>query len=349
MNLNFKILPINNMPYTDEMAMTRLMVRIFENIPCLAMLPNIDKSENLIDRTLTSFAGLKKTDSKYTKVSLSDKDVSEIENAVSSLNLDILENFKVQSVFLKKYLQIVERIKPKQTLISLYGIFSTILFLEKNGYVDILKDKKTRKLLILYYIAQALWCILKVKSISPNTTPIILYDEPELYKFSQVKRSDTKIQNSTLITIFTKVFEQIHQNGGLVGIQSFSKCDWNIPLDSGIDIISFDAHNNPYNLHVVAKELNLFLHNGGIINWAIIPANNDENIKNQTVDNILKKTSKAIEMLTAEGVDIQLTYNNSVISIVNSLEKLPIFFAEKALMIAYQASKRMPVFKENPQ
>ena len=189
---------------------------------------------------------------------------------------------------------------------------------------------------------KALWIIKKIQECSPKTLPIIIFDEPSLYKFGATCRYCEQITTATLINLYTKIIQKIKENNCKIGIQSFEKCNWNIPIEAGVDIISFDAYKNPNNLHVVAERLNTFLANGGIINWAICPTNNETLVKELTTDKLQNMFNKLAYSLIDTGVSEKLVFNNSTVSTQGKVEQLPIVYSEKTLILVSQLAKKIP-------
>ena len=58
MKKSFRCLPVGNLPYTTDKAATKMMVKLFENIPFLANLPDASPDENLLRRTLMNTPGV---------------------------------------------------------------------------------------------------------------------------------------------------------------------------------------------------------------------------------------------------------------------------------------------------
>jgi len=64
MKLNFRNLPIANLPYEDVNACKQMMLRLYENIPYLAELPKIDPNDNITLRTVENIPGIVYKDKK---------------------------------------------------------------------------------------------------------------------------------------------------------------------------------------------------------------------------------------------------------------------------------------------
>lgn len=164
-------------------------------------------------------------------------------------------------------------------MINLIGPFTLSQRLMNNEGTQLLADKYYRKVVIQSICVKALWIINKIKKLSPETRPLIILEEPLLYKIGDIKRENEDVTRDVIINMFSKVISKIHEYEGLVGIQCFEKCDWKIPIDSGVDLISFDAYNNPNNLNIMPEKINEYLVRGGRINWAIVPVMNETIVK----------------------------------------------------------------------
>jgi hypothetical protein len=120
------------------------------------------------------------------------------------------------------------------------------------------------------------------------------------------------------------------------------KCNWQIPINAGVDIISFDAYNNPNNLNIIPEDIVNFIAKGGKINWGIVPVMNETMVKGLTIDNIAKRLFATFDGLIIAGVPENFVYNSALVSVQGDLAHLPVIFAEKAIILATQLSKRIP-------
>ena len=114
-------------------------------------------------------------------------------------------------------------------------------------------------------------------------------------------------------------------------------------------MISFDAYNNPNNIGIIADRVNKFLIAGGYINWAIVPVNSEQQVKSENIDSISRRFSKTVENIIGQGVNGNLLYRRSMVSIQGDVDKLPIIFAEKALILSTQLGKKISVIQRNLQ
>lgn len=344
--ISLKSFPVGALPYEDDATTTKMMLKLFEKVPYLALLPKADANEHLLYRT---FSGIPNITFKDKRAFLSNdfaklkQDVLVLDNAFNNPTAENLEVFAADSFFLPKYMLILNRLKPAHTVINLMGPFSASQMMITEGNKQVLADKLYRKLLVEAVVVRALWFVQEIKSFSPNTTPIIVLEEPLLYKIGEVKRGNEDITKEVIVNFFAKTIEKIQASGAKVCIQSFEKCDWQIPLEAGVDIISFDAYNNPNNINIISEKINAFLQKGGVINWGIVPVKNETIIKSTSVEKIYDRFISTVNALVVAGVDENLAFNNAMVSTQGDLENLPLFFAEKALILATQLAKRIPV------
>ncbi len=343
--ISFKCFPSGNLPYETNEAATKMMVKLFEEIPYLAMLPNASETENIYYRSLENLPGVLLKDKKIffkDKVPSFKQELVSLDVAFNNPTEENLEKYKINSFFLPKYLQILQRLQPKETVVNILGPFSVAHILSQKDSPHVLTDKCYRKLVIQAVCVKAIWLIRKIKEASPDTHPIVVLEEPLYHHYGDLKRGNNEITREIVLNLFSKVVNKIKEYQGLVAIQSFEKCDWQIPLEAKVDIISFDAYNNPNNLNIIAEKINDFLIAGGRINWAIVPTKTEALVKSLNIDEVYNRFEKTVEGLIVSGASERLVYNRALVSIQGNVDKLPLIFSEKALILATQLSKRIP-------
>ena len=322
-----------------------MMLKLYESLPFLPELPLIDSSDNTIMRTINNIPGIKYKDKKILLPNVEsatfEKSLNKLDSAYNSSSN--LEHFSFDAPFFNIYNQMLQRIKPHFTTVKLLGPFSFAELVYNQSSVNLFNDKLYRKFLIQAFVLKANWFISKVQSLSSDTKVLILYDEPLLYNFSNLKREE-ELANDAVVSLLSKVYQKIHSIGGFVGVQSFNKCNWQLPIDAGADLLSFDAYNNPNNLSIIAESVNNFLINGGYINWGIVPVTNESTIKSINLDYIESKFKSVSENLADEGIAYKMLLRHSTVSVQGDLAKIPILHAEKALILSQQLSDKVSHF-----
>ncbi len=347
MKLNFKNLPVGNLPYENIQSCKQLMLRLYEDIPFLPELPLMNPNDDVYHKVLDNIPFVQFKEGKIL-ISESSNDklmqkVMHLEKVYNSFNLgEDLENYAFESPYMEMYIEILKRLKPTMTVFNIIGPFTLAnSFMNKNASTMIL-DKTYRKFVMYLIIAKALWFIKKIKEASPDTTPLIVFDERMLFKFGTLKRTNESITKETVSMLMARVFSRLRKEGAKICVQAFEKCNWQLVFDTEcVDMISFDAYNNPSSLNILAHNVNNFLAKGGCINWGFVPVMNENAIRSLNLATLQNRLKLTMEGLADQGVSYDLLLNNSTVSVQGDLYKYPILFAEKALMLASQLSAKL--------
>ena len=130
----------------------------------------------------------------------------------------------------------------------------------------------------------------------------------------------------------------IKENGAISAIHCCGKCDWDIPISAGVDIINFDAYTFSQNLSLHSKSIKSFLEQGGKIAWGVITTLHPEVLENAKLDTILTVFEKAVKYLTEKGIDEIIFIANSLITPSCGAGALSEDLAEKAMDLTKQLS-----------
>ena len=348
MKLYTRGLPLGALPYETVEAATKMEAKLFEKLPFLARLPKVVEEDNVINRTFENFPGVKINNHEVViKISSNHykQRISKLEQAFNHPELENIELFGITAPFMEKYLQMIKKFEPPYAIFNLLGPFTISQMLQNAAEEQMLIDKSYRKLFIQGICVKALWLMKKIKEMSPKTTPIVMFEEPMLSQLGDIKRNNEEVTIELVTALFSRVFEKLHEAGAVVGVQCLDKCDWKIPINAGVDIISFDAYNNPNNLNILPEQIIEFVARGGKINWGIVPVMNEAMVKSLNVEYLAKRMFSTMEGLILAGVPENFVYNSAMVSLQGDVDKLPIIFAEKAIILANQLAKRIPTKK----
>ena len=352
MKIATRCIPVGALSYDDVSSAAKMIAKLFEHIPYLPLFPNIDKNDSLVKRTLLNIPGIVfdakgrvsiKTTSKHYK-----QGIVKLDKAYNSLENQHLDAYAIESVFLEKYFALIKKFKPAHACINLLGPFTLAQILKNTSDEQMLLEKTYRKLFIQAICVKSLWLIKKIKEISPNTVPIVILEEPRACMFGQIKRETEEVTADMVIHLYERIIEKIRPEGAYIGVQSFEKCDWTIPMSAGVDFISFDAYNNPNNLCIITEQVINFVSRGGKINWAMVPVMTESIVKSLNTEYLTQRLKATMEGLIVAGVPERFVYNSSVVSVNGDTNKLPLIFAEKALILSTQLSKKIPVVTSKP-
>jgi hypothetical protein len=294
---------IGSMPHTDPVKAVQIMIESLPEAPAWPQLSKIDYKENMYIQYSRNMPGV-----------LVDK---ENENMIiDPANLESLENFYAK--FLDEdvdyfalgedyaagfyaYLKKIEsmNIKPPVLKGHVTGPISFGLTVKQPNGQSILYNEnyfdavlKTLKLKAKYQVEQ-------FKKISPNSIPLIFFDEPYLVSFGSAFVS---LNKEDVIAKLNECFDFVD---GLTGIHVCGGTDWDMVMETNVDIIHFDAFDYFKSMTAYPAQLKAFLEKGGNIGWGITP-----------------HTAKVMEFTPEDLFDLLNTRFDALVELGLSKEKL---------------------------
>ena len=343
MKIKTKSIPLGSYPYESIESITKMVVKLYEKMPFIPLLPKLDENDTIINRTLQGIPGIVFNNGEiHLKASSTQakKDIVKLDKTYNHPSTENLDDYAFDAPFLQKFLNIIKKYKSPNACVHLLGPFSLSQMVINNASEQMLLDKNYRKFFIQAATVKALWIIDKIKEFCPSTTPIIIFDEPLLGQVGTLKREHEGITSDLVTHMYVRVLEKI-QKKSIVGIQCFEKCDWKIPISAGVDLISFDAYNNPNNLCIIPEQVTEFIQRGGLINWAIVPVMTENIVKASNVENIMDRLRVTFKWLVLAGVPEEYVNKSALVSIQGNVNHLPLLFAEKATMLSTQLGGRL--------
>jgi len=197
------------------------------------------------------------------------------------------------------------------------------------AYDDVLGDA-CAKLLKL----KVSWMEEELRQISKNT--IIFVDEPYL---TSLGSSFFALNKEKVLTLIGEVFSGIR---GLKGIHCCGNSDWSFILQTGADILSFDAYNYASSLALYLQDVKKFISIGGVVAWGIVP-NEEESLKKESAASLQDRLEEAMAPFTRKGSDIPFKElkSQSLLTPSCTLSNLSIEAAKTALELLNGLSDRM--------
>ena len=344
---SFRCIPQGALPYENIKSATHMIAKLFPDIPYLPLLPNIAPNQSLKKRTLKNMPGIIIGENDEINIDTNVTDIKSIQNHLNKvMKSDSIEDFKsfeIDDIFFEKFLLLIKKFKSSYACINLLGPFSVSrLFTELSSH-RIFINVNVKKLYLQTIVATAAYAILKIKEYNPDTTPIIIFEEPTLAMLGMIKHDNEAITVDLVIDLLASVFSKIKERGALVCVKCLGKCDWSIPIKAGADIISYDAYNNPNNLCIIPDVITDYLNAGGKINWGIIPVISENMIMRLNNHYVYDRLKATIDGVSVSGVPSDLLYRSASISINGDVNNLPLIFAEKVAMLTKNVSSRLTV------
>jgi hypothetical protein len=349
MNLKLNCMAIGSLPHKSISDAMNIVEENFSQIPFWPQLAKLNKNEDMIVQFSQKLAGLISENDKTYFNQESETFFEELEELfldyeeiISDINSDLLDKYEISETFssaFKPFLEIVKNTKPKYAKGQIVGPFTLATTLTDKDGKCAFYDETLREIITKTLCLKALWQIKEIKKASPDTTPIIFFDEPSI---SQLGTSAfITISKNDVLEIFKEVSGLIKSNGALSAIHCCGKCDWIIPIESNVNIINLDGYFFAQNLSLFAKELKPFLESGGIIAWGIVPTLDSEALEKADINIMVKKFDEAIGYLIKKGIDKELVLNQSMVTPSCGAGSLTIELAEKAMRLTKELSLRL--------
>jgi hypothetical protein len=133
-----------------------------------------------------------------------------------------------------------------------------------------------------------------------GATPIVFLDEPALAGFGT--SAYITITRADVQACIDEIAQEIHVENGLAGVHVCANTEWDLLLDTTIDIISFDAFSYFDKFILYPKAIKEFLGRGGILAWGIVPTGDADLIAQQTSDGLTEKLAGQIRQVTKLGI-----------------------------------------------
>ncbi len=185
--------------------------------------------------------------------------------------------------------------------------------------------------------AKARWQVRKLMAFG---APVIIFlDEPALAGFGSSAYISISAQETT--AALAEVVDAIHEEGGFAGVHVCANTQWPVVIDSGIDILSFDAYAYFDRLLLFPESVAAFIENGGIIAWGIVPTQNAEEIAGHDTVSLEKIWQGQVKQLEALGFDREFIIDRTIITPSCGTGSLPVDAAMKVIGLCKDLSQRI--------
>jgi len=182
---------------------------------------------------------------------------------------------------------------------------------------------------------KALWLVKKM-SIS-DKRHIIFIDEPYLSGFGS---AFTPIQREEVIKFLREIIDYLKfRSNALIGIHCCGNTDWSMIIETGVDIVNFDAFDYLDYFLLYRKEIIKFLKDGGTIAWGVVPTTSFSG--KETVSDLKIQLEKGLNRFCEWGIDRNTVAARSIITPACGLGTLEPDKAERILELLSSLSAIM--------
>ncbi|WP_339132638.1 MAG: hypothetical protein WGN25_10700 [Candidatus Electrothrix sp. GW3-4] len=173
-----------------------------------------------------------------------------------------------------------------------------------------------------------------------NNAPVILFiDEPALAGLGS--SAFISVSNAEIQEMINEVAEAIHQAGGLAGIHVCANTEWEILLESEIDILSFDAYSFFDKLAAQVEQTQTYLDQGGILAWGGVPTGKPSDIEKESAASLAILWEQQVKKLVRPHRDQTDLLRQMLITPSCGTGSLRLEQAEKVLQLTKDVSARL--------
>lgn len=347
-NADCKALLIGSLPMDSHAEATRLMFNYVPEIPLWVQLPR-HPGEGMIEQFLPGMPGFTAREDKVfintDAPDFQDQLVAFYEEymaVTADFSLLAKSRFSLTPETAKGFFELLSACPelpaaPKALKGQITGpITMGIGVKDQNGksvfYDDTLRDVLTKLLAF-----KARWQAEQLGAHADRA--IVFFDEPGIVSFGS--SAFISITREQVNAAMAEVIEGVHGAGGLAGIHICANGDFSLALDSGADIISFDAYNFFDKLMLYKDKIKKFLESGCILAWGIVPTDNPEHIDKESIASLEQKWEEEVLQVQALGFDRKKIMAQSLITPSCGTGSLTLNQAVKVLEMTQGLSARL--------
>jgi methionine synthase II (cobalamin-independent) len=287
----FSTTGIGSLPHTDPEGACRLVLQTFD-IPFWPQLPALSFHESMIPQYCEGMPFLR-VDEEREKVWVERNGGDALEKFYETCSDDW--ESPVSERFAKGLYTFVKTIKDRRFPFLKGHVTGPLTFTlglrdEKGKYVYY--DEELREISLLLLKAKIRW---QIKKLNPFADRVVIFiDEPILSALGST--TYIGVDATEALRLLKETVESVKLAGGIPGIHCCGKADWPLVINSGADIVSFDAYDYMDTITLYPAEFTGFLKKGGYLAWGIVPTT--EVIRDENADSIQKRFDNSLAQIS---------------------------------------------------
>jgi methionine synthase II (cobalamin-independent) len=235
--------------------------------------------------------------------------------------------------FLKRIKSIA--VRPRAVKGQITGPFTFSTGMKDQNERALFYDEQMKDMAVKLIAMKAAW---QVKKLSAIGVPVIVFiDEPALAGFGSSEF--ISISKESVKNCLSEVVDAIHAAGGIAGIHVCANTDWSIIMESGADIINFDAYAFFDRFVLYADHIVDLFNSGRWLAWGMIPTLHAEDIEKESHASLLEQLHAKIETVSSLGIERSLILNQSMITPSCGVGSLSLDLSKKVLNLTKSVSE----------
>lgn len=337
---------IGSVPMKDHNAATKLVMEYVAEIPLWVQLPAY-KEEGMVAQFLPGMPGIVDEDDRTFIDSAGEGFDEEVLHfyedylMITEGGADIAgSRFEVSEKSAKGFYELIKQVKASpEKIIAVKGqITGPVTF--ATGTTDregraIFYDDQLRDIAVKQLAMKAGW---QTKELSRLGFPVIIFfDEPGLAGFGS--SAFLTITKEDVTEAIGELIQAVHAEKGLAGVHVCANTEWDLLLDSELDIISFDAYSYFDKFILYGDKIKAFIDKGGILAFGIVPTSNTEDIDKESAESLAEKWEEQAAQLKEIGIDRAKVLEHTLITPSCGTGSLPFDSALRVLELTKDVSK----------
>ncbi|BBO84368.1 hypothetical protein DSCO28_49340 [Desulfosarcina ovata subsp. sediminis] len=177
----------------------------------------------------------------------------------------------------------------------------------------------------------------QIRTLSGPGCPVIVFiDEPALAGFGSSEL--ISISKEDILVCLKEVVDAVHADGGFAGIHVCANTDWSLVLESGVDIVNFDAYEYFDRFILYGSQIFDFMSAGGCLAWGIVPTLKPEEIQQETTQSLYAGWQARFRQVEALGIEARQILAQSFITPSCGVGSLSPELAQRVLMLTRDLS-----------
>ncbi len=182
---------------------------------------------------------------------------------------------------------------------------------------------------------KALWQVRELSRTGKRT--IFFLDEPYLSGYGS---AFTPIQRHEVVGLLKEVIDYIRdRSDALIGVHCCGNTDWPMIIETGPDIINFDAYSYMDTFLLYPEELSRFLSEGGAIAWGIVPT--ADFTGEETIEGLLTRLGVGLKRFEEWGLDAERIAKCSLLTPACGMGTMDEALADRVLVLLSELSKKL--------
>lgn len=264
---------VGSFPHRDAEALVAALLRRFPAMPAWPQLPARDFRESMYAQYSEGLPGAV-IDSARKRLFFRTDDafIGELERfymAVVDGDVTRFAISRAHALGLHVFLDAVPRLgdrRPAWVKGQVVGPFSFAMTVTDESKRALAYTPELYEVAVQGMAMKARWMARALHTVAGGV--LVVLDEPYLCSFGS---AFVNVPREDVLAALDGAVAAVHAEGALCGLHCCGNTDWSLVLQTGVDVINFDAHEYFQGLSLYPTELRAFIERGGVLAWGIVP------------------------------------------------------------------------------